>query len=65
MGKEIVRDLFCAFCHGDLCPDHGTLGKNAIIPVQRVRHLPAESSHGPEVRFSEIYRKRQVYSWQT
>jgi hypothetical protein len=42
MGKEIVRDLFCAFCHGDLCPDHGALGKSAIIPAQRVRHLPAK-----------------------
>jgi hypothetical protein len=28
--------------HGGLCLDHGTLGKNAIIPAQRVRHLPAE-----------------------
>jgi hypothetical protein len=29
-------------------------GKNAIIPAQRVRHLPAELCPGPEIAFEEI-----------
>jgi hypothetical protein len=28
--------------HGGSCLDHCALGKNAIIPAQRVQHLPAE-----------------------
>jgi hypothetical protein len=36
--------------HGGLCLDHGTRGKNAIIPAQQVQHLPPNCDAGQKSR---------------